>query len=103
VLQIREHVLESERFMERVKHWWDFYRFQGSSSFNVASKVKALKVDLRQWNEEVFGDVGRKKKIFWEEVFDIIEEERALGDEERMKKAEVLSELERSPLMEEVS
>jgi hypothetical protein len=58
-----------------VEQWWDSYLFQGSLSFIVASKLKALKVDLGKWNEEVFGDVGRKKKILWEEVcaFDIIE------------------------------
>jgi hypothetical protein len=58
-----------------VEQWWDSYHFQGSLSFIVASKLKALKVDLGKWNEEVFGDVGRKKKILWEEVcaFDIIE------------------------------
>jgi hypothetical protein len=97
--------LKSEGFVDRVKQWWDSYHFQGSPSFIVASKLKALKVDLRRWNEEVFGNVGRKKKILLEELcaFDIIEEERALGDKERMKKAEVLSELERSTLMEEVS
>jgi hypothetical protein len=53
----------------------------------------------------VFGNVERKKKILLEElqVFDIIEEERALGFEERIKKVEVVSELERSTLLEEVS
>ena len=86
------------------RNWWDSFHFQGSLSFIVASKLKALKVDLRKWNEEVFGDVERKKKILWEEVcvVDIIEEVRALDDEERMK-AEIFSELERSTLMEEVS
>jgi hypothetical protein len=72
-----------------VKQWWDSYHFQGSLSFIVANKLKALKVDLRRWNEEVFGDVGRKKKILWEEAeelcaLDIIEE-RAFDNEERMK------------------
>jgi hypothetical protein len=54
---------------------------------------------------EVFGDIGRKRKILLEEfcAFDIIEEQRALGHEEKMRKAEVLSELEKSILMEEVS
>jgi hypothetical protein len=36
-------------------------------------------------------------------VFDVIEEGRALGAEEITKKAEVISELESSSLMEEVS
>jgi hypothetical protein len=49
--------------------------------------------------------VGRKKKILLEELsaLDITEEEMALGKEERMKKEKVLSKLECSPLMEEVS
>ena len=55
----------------------------------------------------MFDDVGGKKKNknLWEEVyaFDTIEEERALGDEDRMKKAKALSELERYIFMEEVS
>jgi hypothetical protein len=53
----------------------------------------------------VSDNVQRKKKILLEEmcVFDIIEQERALGVEERMKKEEVVSELERFILMEEVS
>jgi hypothetical protein len=76
--------------VNRVKQWWDSYHFQGSLSSILANKLKALKVDLRRWNEEVFGDVERKKKILGEEelsIFDIVEEERALGDEERKKKA----------------
>jgi hypothetical protein len=32
----------------------------------VASELKALTVDLRRWNDEVFGDVGRERKSsFW--------------------------------------
>jgi hypothetical protein len=49
-----------------MKQWWDSYHFQGTSSFIVASKLKTLKVDLRRWNEEVFGNVGREKNILWE-------------------------------------
>lgn len=53
----------------------------------------------------MFDNVERKKKIHLEElrVFDIIEEKRALGPEERTKKAEIVSELGRSTLIEEVS
>jgi hypothetical protein len=64
-----------------------------------------LKLDLKKLNEELFGNVDRKKRILLEElrVFDVIEKERALGVEEKIKKAEVVIELERSTLMEEVS
>ena len=53
----------------------------------------------------MFGNVERKKKIILEElpVFDIIEEKRSLGAKDCMKKAEVVNELERSTLMDEVS
>jgi hypothetical protein len=64
-----------------------------------------LKADLKRWSDEIFGNVERKKKILLQElhVLDVIEEERALGVEEKMKKAEIVSELERPTLMEEVS
>ena len=90
--------------MDRVKQWWDSYHFQGSLSFVVANKLKVLKVHPRIWNEEVFSDVGKKKKILFEEVcaFDTIEEEKTLGNEKR-RKEEVVSELERSTRIKEVS
>jgi hypothetical protein len=74
-------------------------------SFILACKLKALEADLRKWNEEVFDNVERKRKILLEElhVFDIIEEERAFVIDDRLKKAEVVNELERSTLMDEVS
>jgi hypothetical protein len=52
----------------------------------------------------VFVHVERKMKILMEElcVFDIIEEERDFGVEERLKKTKLVKELERSILMEEV-
>jgi hypothetical protein len=39
--------------VDRMKLWWDSYHFQGSLSFIVASKFKALKVDLRNGNSYV--------------------------------------------------
>jgi hypothetical protein len=53
-----------------------------------------LKTDLKRC-KYIFGKVDRKKKILLEElcVFDVLEEEKALGVEEKMK-AKVVSELE---------
>jgi hypothetical protein len=34
------------------------YMYEGTPSFVFASKLKALKTDLKQWNEEVFRNVG---------------------------------------------
>jgi hypothetical protein len=33
------------------------YNFQGSPSFVLAQKLKALKVDIIRWNKQVFGNV----------------------------------------------
>jgi hypothetical protein len=57
-----------------------------------------LKVDLNRWNEEVFGKVERKKKVLLEEP-SVLCIGMALGVEKIMKKAEIVSELERSTLM----
>jgi hypothetical protein len=48
--------------VDQVKLWWQSYHFHGCPSFVLACKLKALKVDLRKWNEEVFGYVGLQKK-----------------------------------------
>jgi hypothetical protein len=46
--------------VDKVKQWWTSYHFQGSPSFILASKLKALKVNLKAWNEEVFGNIERE-------------------------------------------
>ena len=46
--------LKSEGFHEKVKRWWESYVFQGSPSFVLVCKLRALKQDLKIWNEEEF-------------------------------------------------
>jgi hypothetical protein len=43
--------LQEDGFVERVRLWWESYSFQGSPSFVLAHKLKALKVDLKSWNK----------------------------------------------------
>jgi hypothetical protein len=45
-----------------VKRWWGSCIYEGRPSYVFARKLKALKVDLKKWNEEVFGNVGVRKK-----------------------------------------
>ena len=56
--------------MERVKTWWMSYIFRGSPCYVLVCRLKALKLDLKKWNEEVFGNVGKQKKdlldVIWE-------------------------------------
>jgi len=54
--------LKSDGFVDQVKSWWMSYEFSGLPSYVLANKFKALKTNLKKWNEEVFADVGKKKK-----------------------------------------
>ena len=60
--------LRSEGFVDRVNHWWDLYCFDGSPSHVLSQKLMALKADLKQWNKEVFGDVGVRKGELMREI-----------------------------------
>ena len=52
--------------MGKVKNWWDFYQFQGTPSYRMTMKLKALKVDLKKWNKLEFGNVVVKKNTTME-------------------------------------
>jgi len=70
--------LQEEGFVDRVRLWWASYSFQGSPSFVLAQKLKALKVDLKSWNEQLFGNVESLKLAHLEDLrtLDRLEEER---------------------------
>ena len=74
--------------MEKVRTWWESYHFQGSPSFLFASKLKALKLDLRKWNEEEFGNVGDKMNKLWKdlEILDLLEDTHPLTNDETLEK-----------------
>jgi hypothetical protein len=40
--------LKADWFVDRVRHWWSSYCFQGSPSFIWAHKLKALKIDIKR-------------------------------------------------------
>jgi hypothetical protein len=70
----------------------------------LAKKLKALKADLKKWNEEVFGDVGKKKELL-EGIKELegLEESRGLVKEEQVRKSNMIKEMEKTLLFEEVN
>jgi hypothetical protein len=46
--------LKAEGFVERVQSWWESYQVDGTPSFVLAHKLKALKGDLKKWNDTEF-------------------------------------------------
>uniref|UniRef100_A0A2N9IC54 Reverse transcriptase domain-containing protein n=1 Tax=Fagus sylvatica TaxID=28930 RepID=A0A2N9IC54_FAGSY len=96
--------LKSEGFLAKVKGWWESYTFQGSPSFVVASKLKALKRDLKIWNEEEFGNIDGRKSSLAATVksLDDIEDDRHLSDMEHAQRDQAKADLEKTLLMEEI-
>lgn len=75
--------------MENVSQWWLSYSFRGSHSFALTRKLKALKLNLKKWNKEVFGNVKKQKMVFLDELcdLDIITEDSSLSDVKKARKA----------------
>jgi hypothetical protein len=88
--------LQAEGFGEMVKGWWDSYQFEGTPSFILAKKLKALKLALKKWNYEVFGHVGHKRQQLMSELnqFDVLVEDRPLSTDEQIQKEQIVVELE---------
>ena len=97
--------LKADGFKERVKEWWDSYIFFGTPSYIMACKLKALKTDLKKWNEEVFGNVGVRKHELMSELaaLDAVAETRHLTREESNKRVQLVVDLERTSLLDEIS
>ena len=45
--------LKVEGFKDLARNWWEGYNVQGSCSYILDAKLKALKQDLKSWNKEV--------------------------------------------------
>ena len=60
--------LKEEGFKDLLKRWWQGLRFSGSFSFILAEKLKALKVILKTWNKDVFGNKGVNKRLALDKV-----------------------------------
>ncbi len=76
------------------------YRIQGSPSFILAQKLKALKFDLMRWDTQMFGNIDSLKQARLKELhtFDRLEAERALDSKEKLSKSLISSYLEKITL-----
>ncbi|KAG6695250.1 hypothetical protein I3842_09G087800 [Carya illinoinensis] len=93
--------LQVEGFVDKVRRWWHSYYSEGTPSFVLASKLRTLKANLKMSNKEVVGNVEQQKKSLWEEL-QALESERNC-EQSFSRKNEVVLELERVLLLEEIS
>ena len=79
-------------------------KFTSSPSFQFASKLKALKLDLKKWNAKEFGNVEDKMNKLWKnlEVLDLLEDSRPLSFDESLDKERLHIDLEKIILMVEI-
>lgn len=97
--------LKEGGFVEKVRRWWDSCNLTGSPNFILAKRLKYLKLDLKNWNMEVFGNVDTNKKVLLEQL-QLLDNKGLVGgifSEEKMKKKEVIVEIEKLSLIEEIS
>ena len=96
--------LKDEGFLERVSSWWETYLFQGTPSFSLANKLKMLKLDLKRWNVEEFGNIGLRVQNLWKDFneLEVIEDDRVPSVEESREKDRISGELEKATLLEEI-
>ena len=97
--------LKADRFLDKVKSWWENYLFQGSPSSILAKKLAALKSDLKKWNESDFGNISVKKQQLWSKlnVLDVKEDSQSLSNEEKREQTTLRADLEKATLLEEIS
>ncbi len=88
-----------------VRGWWEHYKFEGTPSFIMAKKLKALKLDLKKWNEEVFGHMRHRRNILMLELdkLDVMVEQRPLSEDKKSQKDRIITDLEKNALLEEIS
>ena len=70
----------------------------------MANKLKLLKIDLKKWNVEIFGNVEDWVRNLWKDlsVLELTEDSRVLLEEERLELERVRGKLEKATLMEEI-
>ena len=84
---------------------WGSYQFHGSPSHVLANKLKALKADLKKWNVESFRNVTVKKNQLWLYLAEVdrVAEGCLLSMSEKSHKTQIVEELEKMALLEEIS
>ena len=96
--------LKEAGFIDRVKSWWTLYSFPRSPSHIMASKLKALKLDLKQWNTSEFGNIHFKQQKLLQSLHELetSSERRDLSKDEKFARTRLISDLEKNTYLDEI-
>ena len=92
--------MKADGFVDKVKEWWASYHFTGTPCYVLANKLKALKYDLKRWNETQFGNIVVKKN---QAVLDLEAEHMPFSSEERAQRDSLVADIEHFTLMDKIS
>ena len=97
--------LKQAGFVDQVQNWWSSYLFIGTPSYVLVCKLKALKVDLKIWNRQEFGDLSFNKNWLKAELLglDVKEGLHGLTTYEKFLRESLKAELIRLAHLEETS
>ena len=99
-----ENVWLKEDFLPTLKSWWEGLVAQGSTSFVLMEKLKALKPVLKAWNRMVFGNVELQKEILRQiAAKDALESTSPLIESKSGGREEMRGEYKKWTLLEEIS
>jgi len=91
------------RLKDFVRRKWVSYDVQGRGIYIFKEKLKRLKVDLKVWNKEVFGDVNLASEELQKRinVLDAQDDGRGLVESEREERRTLLADLNRAMFKQE--
>ena len=92
-------------FSDIIDQWWGEARVNGYASYAIANKLKYIKVKLKIWKREVFGDIRTKKFVSRSIInsLDAKEESDGLSRDELIQRKAARDDWAKLTLMEEIS
>lgn len=82
-------------FLVVVKHVWEETQVYGCVGYKIFKKLQSLKIELKKWNMEVFGNIGSKVKSAEEELhsWDLAAKSKLLQESEIKRRRELKGEV----------
>ncbi|XP_075092306.1 uncharacterized protein LOC107821421 [Nicotiana tabacum] len=97
--------LNVEGFEDIIREWWGSFEFSGRPDYILACKLKTLKGKLKGWSRSYEGNLGLQKSKLLSQLadFETTQQLRALTEEESVRKAATLMEIEVQLKNEEIA
>lgn len=91
-------------FIDKVKEWCEAYDIEGNASYRVVKKLKLIKDRLKEWCNEFFWELKRRKEELFDELttLDKMVGEVGLEGADKERRENVKIQLVKMLIMEEV-